>query len=291
MVTRRKGRSRRGTLRRRNTFRRERCSPSAKEKYTCYSKNTIHQLKQYWNDRHPDKKIKAKHPKGIWSELQRKLQHVCTKESCWLEQEFIKNNKFLVKSFAPKSPASWAINPTTWLDSLDLLNVMDQYKEAYANFDFIGPTPIDWNYKKVKGKCVWEDLCRFDLSEQIKTGKTNVGIIFNLDIHSNDGTHWVALYISITSKRIIYFNSLGYKAPSYINKFIAKVQKQAQQLDGLFTVTENTIIHQETDTECGIYCLYFIIEMLKLKKPKLFTTRIPDKKMERLRKIYFRPFY
>ena len=47
--------------------------------------------------------------------------------------------------------------------------------------------------------------------------------------------------------------------------------------------------HQRTDTECGMYSLYVIIELLENRKtPQYFQKhRISDDEMERLRKIYF----
>jgi hypothetical protein len=272
------------------TFKRDRCSPSSKEEYTCYSKKTIMQLKKYWNARHIDNKITATRPKEIWAMLRDKMQHVCYKESCWLKQQFIKDKlgtNLLEQIFAPSTPLSWTKNPNEWLNSLDILKVMKQYEVAYPEFDFMGPTPIDWNHHKVNGKCVWEELCKFNLKRQIAEGKTKIGIIFNLDKHNKGGSHWVALYISVKHQKIIYWDSIGKKTPPYIKKFIDKVKTQGKPLKRTFTVTENKIAHQHNSTECGVYCLHFIIEMLKLDKPVLFKTRISDKTVEQFRKIYF----
>ena len=55
--------------------------------------------------------------------------------------------------------------------------------------------------------------------------------------------------------------------------------------------TENTtkINHQQNDTECGIYCLYLIINLLEERKTvEDFKTKIiRDEEMEPFRKIYF----
>jgi hypothetical protein len=272
------------------TFKRDRCSPSSKQKYSCYSKKTILKLKKYWNARHKDNRIKTSRPKEIWTSLQRKMQHVCHKESCWLKQQFIKNklgSNLLEEIFAPSFPVSWIKNPNEWLNSLDILKVMNQYEKAYPEFEFIGPTPIDWDHHMVNGQCVWEELCKFDLKTQIKDGKTKIGIIFNLDKHTKGGSHWVALYICVKHNIIIYWDSIGKKTPLYIKKFITKLKKQGKQINKQFTVTENTISHQRNNTECGVYCLHLIIEMLKLDKPILFKTRISDKTVAQFRKIYF----
>jgi hypothetical protein len=43
------------------------------------------------------------------------------------------------------------------------------------------------------------------------------------------------------------------------------------------------------DSECGVYCLYFISQMIKKANFKPFKgKRIPDKEMERYRRVFFR---
>ena len=38
----------------------------------------------------------------------------------------------------------------------------------------------------------------------IMKGKTNIGIIFNLDPHYKQGSHWVAVFIKVRKKEIYY---------------------------------------------------------------------------------------
>ena len=54
-----------------------------------------------------------------------------------------------------------------------------------------------------------------------------------------------------------------------------------------FEFKQNKVSHQKKNTECGVYCLFFIIEMLKKEKPYMFEKEIPDEKMEKFRKEYF----
>ena len=69
---------------------------------------------------------------------------------------------------------------------------MKQYEKTYEDFEFLGPSPIDYDTHKAYGECVWEELCEFSLRDNLKEGKTKVGIIFNTDPHTEDGEHWVA---------------------------------------------------------------------------------------------------
>ena len=42
------------------------------------------------------------------------------------------NNELLSYTFAPQSPESWKRKPTTWLNSLDIENVMKQYEKKIS---------------------------------------------------------------------------------------------------------------------------------------------------------------
>ena len=127
------------------------------------------------------------------------------------------------------------------------------------------------------------------LKDNIKKGKKKVGVIFNLDKHDKEGSHWVGLFINIKKSMIYYLDSYGEEIPGQINKFVNKIKKQANALNlKKFTLRENRRRHQFSDSECGMYSLYFIIYMLKNDNFGKFTKqRIKDDYMKKLRKMYF----
>lgn len=272
------------------------CSPTSKKKtnksYSCLSDAALYQLKEMWNQRHPDAIIKFKTPFDIWNSLQLYMSNVCDKESCWLTQSFTNGRmkKTLEGSFAPKSPDLWKINPNEWLSSVDITNVMRQYEEAYPCFKFLGPSPIDFDEHKTEQGCVWPELCNFQLKDEINKGISKVGIIFNLDPHYKSGSHWVSLFINIKKSNIFFFDSAGEKIPKQITKLVDRIIEQGKQLSIQFTFDQNhPVEHQFGNTECGIYSLFFIIYMLEdaidgnhLKK-KIYK----DKYIEKYRKVFF----
>ena len=274
-------------------FKKVQCSPRLVEnEYTCYSNESLIKLRDMWNARHPDAKIETNEPQEIWSNLKNKLKNVCNKESCWLKQKFITNSldkDLMYYTFAPKSPDTWKKNPNEWLTSIDIENVMKQYEREFPYFDFIGPSPIDFDTPKIYGECVWEELCHFDLATYIKKGKNRIGIIFNTDPHYLPGSHWISMFINTKKKFIFFFDSTGDPAPKEINQFINKIKNQGKQLGIDFTVFHNEKKHQKKPTECGIYSLFMIINLLKeIKGPEDFVKDIfPDEEMEKFRKLYF----
>ena len=145
---------------------------------------------------------------------------------------------------------------------------MEQYDHAYPEFRFIGPSPIDFDKKLAFNQCVWNDLCNIDIGQLIQNKKSKVGMIFNLDPHYKDGSHWVAMYFNSKTGEIYYFDSVGDKIPKQIKTLKESIVDQCSHLniktnfDELYPKTE----HQMRNTECGMYCLYFIIMMLTEKK-------------------------
>ena len=263
---------------------------------TCYGNSELFVLKNYWNKQNLNNLIKSNNPKEIWIFLKKNLNNKCYNELCWLKNtEFddpIIKKKIIKKIFRPFSPKSWNIKPFEWLSSLDIIDVMKQYERAKKNFAFLGPSPIDFDTldKGFAGGCVYEPLCKFNLSNYLyaKPKKDKIGIIFNLDPHTKSGSHWVALYINLVENYIFYFDSNGISIPKKIKLLKDRIIKQANELNIVLKFYENKLEHQLKDGQCGMYCLYFIIELLqKRKTPEDFKKHIPDNLMKDYRIKYY----
>jgi len=274
----------------RGGYKKVNCSPNPdKKEFTCYSDNALFKMKKLWNARHPRNKITANTSKDIWQELRENMSSSCDRESCWLRSKFMEgklDSELLNYTFAPKSPKIWKTDE--WLSSLDIESVMKQYEKYYKCFEFLGPSPIDFDHHKLYGECVWEELCKLNISDMIKRDKKKIGIILNTDPHYKDGEHWISLFINIKKKYIIYFDSNGNPPPKEVKELITKITKQGKQIGIDFDVLINTLEHQKTESECGMYSLYFIIQMLKDKNKDYFLrNKIPDEEVFDLRKKYF----
>ena len=271
----------------------DKCSAGSKRKEgTCYSNEGLIQIRDAWNKRHSDEKILTNDPRIIWSKLKYYMRNTCKRESCWLKQSFMKKNlnKSLTDfTFAPKSPKEWKKKPNEWLTSVDILKVMKQFEKKYPRFEFIGPSPIDYDKHISYGECVWEELCKFNLQKYLERRTNKIGIVFNTDPHDKEGSHWVALFINIDKKGIYYFDSYGERISKFINRFAKKVIDQGNELGMKFNFIKNKRRHQYKTSECGMYCIYFIIQMIKDEESfEEFTqTLIPDDKMLDLRRKLF----
>lgn len=118
-------------------------------------------------------------------------------------------------------------------------------------------------------------------------------------MHTGPGTHWVSLFVDIDERFVFYFDSNGDSIPDEINALAKRIIDQAAKQNIVMKFYENGIRHQGSNTECGMYSLFFIITMLlgkirsgrkmsKKAKLEFFTKKkIPDKYVEQYRNVYF----
>ena len=214
-------------------------------------------------------------------------------EHCLLDQTAPSNQKELRKQYLrPKMPKEWEKKPDTWLDNYNIQNVMKQYEETFPWFEFMGVYPIDFSVANpyIKGaapKCLHAELCDLKLQDEYNKGKRGIGMVFNLDPHYKGGSHWVALYIDIKDIKkpfISYFDSYGYKTPPMIARFMRAFTLQIPACQLGF----NARRFQFSNTECGMYSMYFITCMIYGISFKNFCKEVTkDATMLELRKIMF----
>jgi len=282
---------------------------------SCYTPKILLLIRDAYNKDHsPEDQIQESEPTKLWQILNERLVQ-CEKEDCWLNQIKDPDVKKRIERyiFAPDKPYEWKSKPNAWLSNFDIMNVLEQYERLYSHFEFIGPTPIDFD-KVVNGRCIQSELCSFDLFDHIKRGKTHIGIIFNLSPHTSSGSHWVSLFIDTKERVIFFFDSTGEKMPPEIEAFVNRVQSQLKDhKKEEYQVENSPNDHQKGNTECGVYSLFFIITMLtgvteqnkngivlpsrkkygrrKMnmeEKIRLFNEdRIPDSYIEKYRNVYF----
>jgi hypothetical protein len=261
------------------------CSPKTiSRNNTCYSRDQLIKMTKKWNKKNKKKiKIKSK-KKVIWNNLDSKLRKKCKTEWCW--------NKHLLNIpgiFRPDMPSKWKKKPRDWLDSNNIINVMRQYEKARNDFIFIGPVPIDFDLKTFDGNCKVDDLCKIRVDKLLKKKKKKIGIIFNLDKHNEPGSHWTALFVDTTRGGIFYFDSYGVYPEKEILALINKLHHQYKEIGLDMKKHINDIRHQYKFSECGMYCINFIVKMLttKISFKKFCKNIIDDDTMVRYRKKYF----
>jgi len=293
------------------TFKKLNCSPAVKGKTvaseSCLTQTTLEKIKQSYNEDHSENPITSKSPTETRNQLKKRLS--CTSEMCWVDQIKDTTLKQQIKTlqFAPKKPADWknSKDEDKWISNFDIIDVLHQYEEVYPNFVLIEPTTMDFDDTPVEkgGQCVLPDLCKFSLKGWIDKHKSKIAISINLAKYYEGGEHWVSLFIDIENHFIFYFDSGGDGIPQEVRILIDRIKKQGLELENPihFKVYDNEgNRHQHTNTECGMYSMFFFITLLTGKiqgKEKLLSIKqridiflkkkIPDKMMIQYRSLYF----
>lgn len=294
------------------------CSPKYdnNDNITCYNKDTLIKIaKQYnkyyaSNNRNHNNSNKIiysnKTKKELYYNIKKHLVGTCgNDDSCWLDQPFIQNNIDVLSSnnrmkinnngyyvkniknkfFRTKMPKEWKKNKNTWLTNFDIYNVMTQYEDKYNDFLFLGPVSSDCPMK------ITCELTNLNIKRMLKNGKTKIGIIFNLDVSTGPGTHWISIFIDLKKAEIYYYDSYGIPPIDRIQKFIDFfIKKCKKDLKKEFHFEYNTKRHQYGNSECGVYSMFILEQLLNgYDFKKVVGKKIPDKKMNELRfKKYFR---
>ena len=249
---------------------------------SCFTIDALRKIATKWNETHPQMKIDfttITTGKTLWNAINNVMKYKCNDELCWLKQEFIKDSylqKELLKNFKPFMPKTWTENPREWLNTIDIRDVMNQYEIKYPDFEFIGPVPMDFDTKVGFGECVVDELCKINLDELMKKGKTKIGVIFNLDKHTQSGSHWVAMNCDINRGEICYWDSYGIKPNPEVVVLMNRLKEQASKLNKKLEIKINKVRHQYKNSECGMYCIYFITSLLDGKTFETVVKNIVD---------------
>lgn len=242
------------------------------------------------------KKLKIKDTRGNYSKLFQSVGCQPEEEHCLLDKAPININlkKQLRKEYLrPRRPRLWDGDPDMWLNNFNIIHCLKQYEQAYSWFKFLGVFPIDFSapnpYKPASKnpKCLYKETCEINLKNEYAKGIRGIALIFNLDPHFKDGSHWVALYINLQNiKRpfIGYFDSYGYDVPPLIGRLMRSFKLQIPTCELGFNARK----FQFGDSECGMFSMYFIICMIcGISFENFCKDAVNDNFMLDLRKILF----
>ena len=253
------------------------------EMVNAYNKVNTPQIKLY-----PKAQIlnPIKYKKYLLKKIKERFENVCTGQICWMQQDFIKHmNEFIqleLEKFTlrPEGPSG----RFEWLNTININEVMYQYEKIYKHFKFLGTIPMDFQEINLEG------FADIDLNDLYNKQMTQLGVVFNLDNSTQSGSHWVALYADIKKGRIYYFDSYGLPQEKRVTAFMNKIKIFCEQKKEIkCDLRSNTHRHQYENSECGVYSIHFILQLLKGKNfDDITKLRIKDKVVNKLRKLLFR---
>lgn len=224
------------------------------------------------------------------------------KEECLIQQL---SPELYKKYYKPVMPREWYDHPYEWLSNVEIEEVLRQYEEnPKNNFKFLAVSPINFsdqinNYFAItkSNTCVSNALCNLNkdkLREFLSKKKYKLGIVFNTDTYGNSGKHWICVFANVNPRSknygIYYFDSNASFESKYIDEITKKIQAYTYTLTHKpISIHKNTIrVQKTTNSECGMFCLYMIINMIKNKSfHSLINNKLTDELVFKHREIYF----
>lgn len=278
------------------------CNPLNKNKLenSCFTAPILKTLVQVYNQTHTNSPLNfaTQSVEQILHQLKSNLcSHKKNQEYCVAKT--LNQSQVIQDTFMPERV--WK-SSNEWLSNEDTDKVMALYDKAYPHFKYCGTMTIDFADKSKQYGCHSKYFCEWQTKYKELLPYTQWGMIFNLDKMSQGGSHWVSLFMDFQEKPPVafYFDSAttyGSRIPAQIKKLIDMQKRKWPNLQ----VMNNSKQHQRSNTECGVYSLFFIITMLTRQIPYLHTEpmpkqdiydlflhgHVPDSFIEQYRQIFF----
>lgn len=272
----------------------DKCAPFIRNSVTCIALHLLIEMAKAYNEENPDNPIRLnekyetidrdRYQRYLVKEFTERLKDKCSTQRCWTEQSFIQRLKHSSRvelqkyTFRPNGPSG----TFEWLNTNDINAVMEQYELDYPDFKYLGTYPVDFE------ELSYLKISRINFQDLIDSGKTKIGLIINLDMHNQPGSHWVALYADFGSGGIYFFDSVGVPPPTRISNFMKKIDRFNKGRGVKSIIKHNKVQHQRSDTECGVYSINFILRMLRGDTfDEISNNPVSDEKITKCRKVYF----
>jgi hypothetical protein len=289
------------------------CAPSKTfSEGSCFNIQSLTKIaKAYNNYTHKanDKITITDSKKSLVKQLINKISDCGNDQLCWLDKKWIKDledEEINNNTFRPMGPQG----RFKWLSTTDINNVIEQYENKYKDFKFLGAVPRDFD------KLDQLNIRSLNFDNLINQGISKIGIVFNLDKHTQKGSHWVSMFSDLKNDKIYFFDSAGENPKDEITELVKRIAlwcykrhklniKKHNDIDidteskfmrstnnkyeKMMDIKYNNIRHQFKNSECGVYSINFILRLLKGESFNDICNNVTyDDKMNECRKTYFR---
>ena len=241
----------------------------------------LENLRVTYNREHP-KESPIHRGRNVWKAIQQRMHDKCSTTQCVVHSLL----------HQPNAPMAWKSNLEEWLSSLDIESVQKEYVKMIPGYYFAGCVPIDFDKHSETGKCIVSALCSMDIRAMYKKGIHRIGIVFNTDVSTGPGEHWVAAFCDLRPEleyaRMTYFDSYAQFPEPEIQRLMRAWKAQWDTTDvhpKPMRLSYNKTRHQYKDAQCGMYSLYFLHCCL-MEVP--MEHKIPDDVMMYMRPMFFR---
>lgn len=193
---------------------------------------------------------------------------------------------------------------TAWLSNLNIDETLLKWAIEFDDFYYCPFAMIDFEktnilLNRITMSGVYNGIHSLYLGEKfgyVDRYHKYFACVINTDVSTGPGQHWMAIFVDMSLKKtknatIEFFNSTGERAQASIQRWQAKQKKDIEEnlkMSATILDATNGTEHQKSNTECGVYSLYYIRSRLEGKPIEYFSAdRIPDKHMILFRQYLF----
>jgi hypothetical protein len=236
----------------------------------CSTNDTVNAMKKHLQQKNIDTTTLTT-SKDIVDSVRKDLN--CNTEECVLTNpQFVKDNiKSIVEEsldrIKPKGPA----NSTKLLNNENIDNVLKKLTSRHNGFyhmnfqmiDFAGEKDSSDGWIVKKGQTIYPlPLGKINMSQEVvDKGFKTFGVVMNSDYRTGGGIHWFSLFCDFRTSPITieYFNSSGNKPVIQIQDWLIKTEENLNSAGHkAVIVVLSGLVHQYSETECGLYSIYYI---------------------------------
>ena len=189
----------------------------------------------------------------------------CDSQRCIVESDIVRNSftSEFVDELESNLKAKGPKNSTEWLNNYNINEKLAELKEKHPDFEYYDTTMDD--YAQVGHKLANIEIIKNDLYN-----KKAVACVINTDTYKSCqyggtcGQHWVCIFFDGRMKDIIsleYFDSVGKPPSTNILKLMTDCKNGINACE--CNIHVNQVRHQQKNTECGVYCLFYIMFRLE----------------------------
>jgi len=265
----------------------------------CSSRGIINLMSKYVNVSSTTNNI------DIVKQIEDKLN--CDSESCVLNNPDF--NSFVKKEIGHSNLIQNELNtnfktsgPRNTVDLLSNFNIDETLLRWAREFKTFYPCPFTMiDFKIIRNQFATTNLAnimsgKVPYTDPIKGQQYNsfktYACVLNTDVSNGRGKHWVCIFVDCRSQiwTIEYFNSSGNPPCRDVNEWMEIQRSYLLKIHNkVETITVTNLVHQRSNTECGMYVLYYIRSRLDNIPYQLFLTkRIEDTVVTKFRKHVFR---
>lgn len=243
--------------------------------------------------------------------VEKHLGDKCETELCVLKDpKFIKDAKsqgITPKELTENLENFKVIGPRNSLALLNNLHIDGTLINWAEEFDFFFPCPfamMDFEttkepFSSIFIPFVYEGEYTLKLNKSdVKRKNTCFACVVNTDNSSGPGKHWTAAFVDMRDPNNVtveYFNSVANPPRKPINRWLEKTKKELmtpyKSFKGFKNVRSIPVVsvdHQQDDTECGVYSLFYIRRRLEGTPYTFFQQQpISDNEVSGFRKYLF----